>query len=221
MYPPGTIRRAGRSRPAGWNQADEVTRPPSEAASRWTLARVGSDGVLGLEPDLPAQRAGRQVQGVEVVVPRPGIDGVADDRRRGGDRVGGREEPGFAQGPHGRLGQRGAAVERVLGVVAVSRPVPGAGGSRHGGGGARRDARARRCHGAAAGQHRHHGRRQRQRSDRCRASGPIRGAPRRQPDRVHRPQPKPAVAGLCEDGPRAGAGFSAGPDNGATIFPDG
>ena len=75
-----------------------MTRPPSEAASPRILARVRSDGVLGLKPDLPAQRSGRQVQSVEVVVPRPGIDGVADDCGRRGDRVGCREEPGSGAG---------------------------------------------------------------------------------------------------------------------------
>src|SRR5271157_4694580 len=34
-------------------------------------------------------------------------------------------------------------------------------------------------------------------------------------------QPKPAVAGLSDAGPLAGAGFSAGPDSGASILPDG
>ena len=34
-------------------------------------------------------------------------------------------------------------------------------------------------------------------------------------------QPKPAVAGALEDGPLSGAGFSDGPDRGATIRPVG
>ena len=61
---------------------------------------------------------------VEVVVPRTDVHDVADDRRRGGHRVAGREEPRLAQRRHRGLGQGGPAVEGVLGVVAVGRPVP-------------------------------------------------------------------------------------------------
>ncbi len=153
------------------------------------LRRIGLDPVLGRDLRLPPQPPRLEVHGVEGVVPRADVHGVAHDGGGGGDRVAGGEQPRLAQGPDAGLGQRGAPREGVLGVVAVGGPVPRARGGgerrrrRHtrrgapgrvghrGGARQRRLGRCRRAATGQQGQRAHHERRQRSRQ------GSSRGAP--------------------------------------------
>ena len=58
------------SRPPGWNQAEEVTRPPSEVASRGCWPGYGVMAFWRLSLNFQRSGAGPQIQCVEVVVPR-------------------------------------------------------------------------------------------------------------------------------------------------------
>ncbi len=110
---------SGRLVPGGRRDEPAVGRDVARV-----LPRIGRDGILRGEADFPTEPSGLEVHRVEVVVPGAGVDGLTDHRRRRGHRVTGREEPGLTQRLDRRPGQGGPAVEGVLGVVAVARPVP-------------------------------------------------------------------------------------------------
>ena len=182
------------------------------------LSRVRGDGVLRGQPDLPAQLSRFEVQGVEGVVPGSCVHGVADHRRRRRHGVAGREEPGLAQrsGPTPRSGWSGRG--RCAGRRGRSwasptgrrRPAPPTGAARAGW----RRTRAVPPHPpstatTARAQHRRPAG-----FARRRVTPALFGAHRG----VSRSRRSP---GVSEAGPRAGAGFSDGPDSGATILPIG
>src|SRR5207247_5640683 len=112
------------------------------------LAWARCHGRLSLHHVLPPLGSGAGVDGVEVAVPRAGVDRPCHHDRIGGHGVARREEPRRRQRTSGRRRQRRDAVEAVAQVVAVRAPVDGAdrGGTRGACACAPRRRQQRRCH---------------------------------------------------------------------------
>src|SRR5260370_275477 len=115
----------------------------SREAARPRSRLVGEDGVLGLEDAHPALPPGDRVNGVEVAVPRAGIDRPRHLDRLRGDRVLGGEEPCRGERAHRGRVERGPSLAGARGVVLIGRPVhrPDRDPMRDGGAGACRDRR--------------------------------------------------------------------------------
>ena len=186
------------------------------------LSRVGRDGVLRVKLDPPAQLPRRQVHGVEGVVPGAHVHRATDDGRCRRHGVTGREEPCRAQGAGRGLGQGRPAVKGVLGIVAVGTASP------------RGRCRPTVWPTVSPTTMSAHGRR-----TALVVPSPAHAAtPRTAPPSARREShdgtgraldSSPTVGKSAEAGcrpravagPRAGAGFSDGPESGATIFPVG